>query len=81
VVLHKSTVVFLEVKYRKNKAFGAPFEAVSALKQRKIILAAQAYLQRHYKTLPACRFDVVSMSGDLSDPEIEHLEDAFWAEG
>jgi putative endonuclease len=81
VLRHQQTLVFCEVKYRKNQFYGAPFEAVTRAKQKKIILAAKAYLQKHHTSLPACRFDVVSLSGDLSNPVIEHIEDAFWDEG
>ena len=74
------TLVFVEVKYRKNSDFGLPFEYVTKAKQRKIILAAQAYLNRKKLGDVACRFDVLSMTGDLTAPEIEHLSDAFWQE-
>lgn len=73
------TLVFIEVKYRKNSDYGEPYEAVGKSKQRKIILAAKAYLQK-FKTEPPCRFDVVSIGGDLKNPVIEHLQDAFWVE-
>ena len=49
---------FVEVKTRTENGWGRPAEAVSAAKQRRILLAAQEYLQ-----LVACewqpRFDVV----------------------
>lgn len=76
----KGTMVFIEVKYRKNNAFGFPYEAVSQKKQRKIILAAKAFLKDRPGAMPHCRFDVISLSGDLTTPSIEHIEDAFWVE-
>lgn len=81
VAHHKETLVFCEVKYRKTSDYGSPFEAVGRQKQKKIILAAKAYLTQNHKTLPACRFDVIAVEGDLNHPVIEHLEDAFWDEG
>lgn len=74
-----SVLVFVEVKYRKNITYGAPFEAVTMAKQRKIIKAAQAYLQQQ-RGNPLCRFDVISLYGDLAAPQIEHIKDAFWVE-
>lgn len=74
-----ATLVFIEVKYRKSTLYGAPYEAVGRSKQKKIILAAKAYLQR-LKTEPPCRFDVISMWGDLEKPHIEHIQDAFLVE-
>lgn len=75
----KETLVFVEVKYRKNTDFGSPYEAVTTAKQKKIIRAAQIYLQR-FEREPLCRFDVISLSGDMNAPIIEHLCDAFFVE-
>ncbi len=73
------TLVFVEVKHRRDVSFGMPFEAVTKSKQRKIIKAAQAFLQKISPT-PDCRFDVISMVGAAGTLEIEHIKDAFWAE-
>lgn len=81
VAEESETLVFIEVKYRRNLDFGFPEEAVSRAKQKKIIKAAKAYLEQFRKTIPPCRFDVVSMWGDLRAPNIEHIVDAFWDEG
>lgn len=79
VAQDKKYLVFIEVKYRKNELYGLPFEAVSISKRRKIILAAEAYLKKYQHKLPWCRFDVISLLGDLACPQIEHLENAFGA--
>ena len=81
VARENNELVFVEVKYRKSPNFALPLEAVNRAKQKKIIYAAKAYLQRHKDPLPACRFDVVSLSGDIKNPDIEHIRDAFWDEG
>lgn len=75
---HK-TIVFVEVKYRQSLLYGYPAEAVSKIKQKKIILAAHAFLQR-FHLMPLCRFDVVSVTGNMDNPHIDHIIDAFWAE-
>jgi putative endonuclease len=57
------TLCFVEVKSRRSADFGTPAETVNRLKQRRIIRAAQLYLQKKFMTgYPACRFDVVSLS-------------------
>ena len=73
-----STLVFVEVKTRKNAAFGTPFEAVTEKKQRQIGRVAQEYLGRNDLFNTPARFDVVSilMQGD-KPPVIEHLSNAF----
>ena len=44
----------------------------------RIIRAASRYLQQHPRWAnEVCRFDVVSLSGDEGDPEIEWIRDAF----
>ena len=75
----KETLVFIEVKYRSRTEMCSPFEAVTKAKQKKIIKAAEAYLQK-ITPIPFCRFDVISVAGNPEHPEIEHLIDAFWTE-
>lgn len=68
-------VVFIEVKTRTTEAFGAPEESVTRQKQERIKKAALYYL-KHLKTIPALRFDVISI--ELKpEPQIEHIEYAF----
>ena len=63
------TLVFIEVKTRHGKAYGAPIEAVDPRKQRRLWNVAQAYLG----TLdaggeePACRFDIAEVFIDVND--------------
>ena len=68
------TLVFVEVKYRKNAASGHPEEAVSLFKQQKIIRTAQFYLCRFgiSEDIP-CRFDIIAIEGD----RIRHIKNAF----
>ncbi len=55
------TIVFVEVKSRRDKKFGAPELAVDARKQRQLARAAFMYLTRTKKYNSPCRFDVVSI--------------------
>jgi putative endonuclease len=73
-----ATIVFVEVKTRSNANFGAPAEAVTALKQRRIWLMASDYLQRQGLHDRPCRFDVVAISIDADGRRlVEVLRGAF----
>ena len=66
------TLVFAEVRARKNSEQGGAAASVTASKQRRLAYAAQHYLQR-FATMPPCRFDVVAMDGG----QIEWIRAAF----
>ncbi len=68
------TLVFFEVKYRKDLKAGYPAEAVGAYKKRRIVNAARFYLYRYgYSVDTDVRFDVIGILGD----EIEWIKAAF----
>ena len=69
------TLVFVEVRARKDARHGAPEETISAAKRRRIILAARLYLLMRGIEDRACRFDVVAIEGGA----ITHIPDAFTA--
>ena len=71
------TMVFVEVKARKGRAFGEASEAVTAHKRLKITRLALDYLMRHRLTDCPCRFDVVSIHFDAGVPVIEVFQSAF----
>ena len=74
-------VVFVEVRYRAGTAFGGGVASVDAGKRRRLVRAAQAFLQRHPRHADApCRFDVVAASGDPASPALDWLKDAFRAD-
>ena len=69
------TIVFVEVKFRKNDEYGEPELFVNRKKQNFIIRAANAYIQFHDIQYEA-RFDIVALSKKRN--EIIHLEGAFF---
>ena len=73
------TVVFIEVKTRSGTGFGAPAEAVSVTKARRIRGLACRWLQAHPGTGAAqLRFDVVSITTRRGvAPQVTHLRGAF----
>lgn len=72
------TVVFIEVKTRRNDSFGPPQLSVTNFKQRQISKAALMYLSsKKLKDVPA-RFDVIAIClREQEKPLVEHIENAF----
>lgn len=68
------TLVFVEVRARADRSHGGAAASVTLPKQRRVVYAAQHYLQRHASP-PPCRFDVVAIDGD----ELDWLQGAFEA--
>jgi putative endonuclease len=66
------TLVFVEVRARRDARFGGAAASVGIAKQQRLVLAARHYLRR-FAAPPPCRFDVVSVEGDC----IEWLRAAF----
>lgn len=67
------TLVFCEVKYRKNSWQGSSLEAVNEKKQRTIYKVAEHYLLTHHLKQVPCRFDVVG----IEDGHVILLKNAF----
>lgn len=57
-----AALVFIEVRQRTVGRHGGAADSVTRNKQKRLIIAAQLYLQR-YRHPPACRFDVVAIDG------------------
>jgi len=82
IMREQSTVVFVEVRYRKNEEFGGALESIDFAKQRRLRLTAEHYLQRHrIGDEQPCRFDVVLVTGDSgrrqADSGIDWIRDAL----
>ena len=70
--------VLVEVKLRTGSDFGGGAVAVTAAKQRKIMLLAMDYLARHRPDDRPCRFDVIAI--DIvrgQSPQVEIYTNAF----
>ncbi len=63
-------LVFVEVRARSNPRYVSAAASVDARKQRRLLRAAQVFLQRHPELarLP-CRFDVIAFEPRQSDPD------------
>ena len=67
------TLVFIEVRSRRDDRFGGGLAAVPFSKQRQVARAAEAYLALRRPAMRACRFDVVAITGD----DLVIVRDAF----
>lgn len=77
IVAEKADIlVVVEVKARKNKKYGMPYDQVGLKKQRLLVNAAEAYILKsdiHKET----RFDIISIVFNTNGFELRHIERAF----
>lgn len=74
IMLDAKTLVFVEVRLRKNTQFGGAGSSITPQKMQKLILTAQHYLQL-YGEQP-CRFDAILMHS-TDAKSIEWVRNAF----
>lgn len=79
IMQEHNSLVFVEVRFRKNNDFGSSAESITLQKQSKIIKTAQYYLQKNYSKEPNARFDVVAIqaNGKARNQNIEWIKNAF----
>lgn len=79
IVARRGSVVALcEVKTRSGSLFGAPAEAVTAVKQRRLRVLALRWLAAHPSGGADVRFDVASVTiGPDGLPRVDVIEQAF----
>lgn len=72
------SLVFVEVKTRRDQSFGVPQLAVTPFKQRQISKAALTWLARKRLQDSSARFDVIAiLLSDDGKHGIEHIVNAF----
>ncbi len=76
IVQKDKTLIFVEVKTRKNSDFGFPETFVSESQEERIHLAAEEFVEKH-GWQGDIRFDIIAIVWDLSEPTFDHFEDAF----
>jgi putative endonuclease len=72
IMRDRDALVFVEVRRRNNQRFGGAAASVTAVKQAKLLSAAQVFLKR-YANQPPCRFDVIAIEAG----QIEWLKNAI----
>lgn len=78
------TLVFVEVKTRRDESRGRPFCAVDGDKRRALVRAAAMYLRKLRRRPTRVRFDVVEVVGHPDSPAppvLRHIENAFTLPG
>lgn len=82
IVEREGDLVFVEVKTRSSHRFGAPEDALTSRKRRRLQRAAWAYLEQVDRLQADWRFDVIAVErgpdGRLA--RLEHFENALEAE-
>lgn len=73
LMLEQSTLVIVEVRYRKNARYGSAGESVTANKQARIVAATKHYIMNHKINQPM-RFDVLDITGDI---QLDWIKNAF----
>ena len=69
----RDTIVFIEVRVRRDRPFGGAAASVGAAKRQRLVFAASHFLRRARARRRPCRFDVVTIDGE----RIEWLRAAF----
>ncbi len=81
----ETELYFVEVKTRRSRSYMEIREAVDRPKQRKLLLAAESYLQEHPEEIRQPRFDVAEVYApqgtDTFRPEICYYPNAFDGSG
>ena len=76
VCTKNNTLVIVEVKSRSGTYLEQPFAAVNRAKQKRIIAAANAYIEK-FEIDFETRFDIISVISTEKNL-ISHIEDAFY---
>ncbi len=74
-------IVFVEVRYRSGQRYGGGIESVDWKKQRKLVRAAQAWLQSHVSSRTRARIDVIAVQPASPDTPAEqywHAHEITW---
>lgn len=77
IMLDGETLVFIEVRFRKNSHFGGGLASITQAKQKKIIRTARHYLSQ-LDNEPYCRFDAIAIDGVTNSAQ--WIKDAFQAD-
>ncbi len=67
IMSDEDTLVFIEVRYRKNSHYGGALASINQSKQRKIIKTATHYIAQ-LASEPYCRFDAIALDESENMP-------------
>ena len=70
------TLVFVEVRHRRDDRFGGATASLTGRKLRRVWRAARRFALRRYRgRLPPMRIDAVLLAGPAARPAVTHLRD------
>ena len=79
IAQQEDTLVFIEVRFRQQSAYGDPLASVTRSKQRKIIQSARFFLMKHPLYLDrSCRFDVIGVTIQEGHLLFDWIQHAFY---
>ncbi len=73
-----TTLVFIEIKYRRTRTYGTPEDSVTPRKRLQIRRIAEGFLAICPQNATEYRFDVIAIEGSPAEPVIRHWKNAFW---
>ena len=77
VAVKDDGLVVVEVKTRRDTDFAEPQDAVTPLKVRRTVKAANAYIKLFQLDAPV-RFDIITAVGEKGNFKIDHIKEAFY---
>lgn len=77
VALKSNTLIVFEVKTRTNSYWEEPKDAVKFRKQKNMVEAADAYVQKYNYNFEV-QFDIISLVYNGKGFDLEHIPDAFY---
>lgn len=81
IMTYNTSLVFIEVRYRKNNRFGSAEESITKAKQHRIITSAKEYINRHKLWHMHIQFDVVTLTPCNKEDSVQlnWIKNAFTA--
>ena len=73
IVKNDDMILFVEVKYRKNRQFGGAAYSISPSKLLKLQRSVEYYLQQNRLTNVPCRLDAVLIEGNRPPEWIQNI--------
>ncbi|SBT18638.1 hypothetical protein MGA5115_02785 [Marinomonas gallaica] len=74
IMQHRSTYVFVEVRYRANATRGSASESITAAKYRRILKTAEYWLMKNNLQHSQYQIDVIAIDGLLDLHHIDWLQ-------
>lgn len=78
IMLHDKVLVFVEVRFRSSPFYMDAIETINKPKVQRIILAARQYLQGQTVQSNTYRFDIVTLIGNIEQPDVNWIQNAFY---